>query len=64
MDNDRLTEMSNEEFTATIKRLHSHAETQSQLAFQSGDRQRFDLWDYRRSQLRAITITESWGLRK
>ena len=67
MDNESpTTEMSDEDFTATLKRLTSHAETQAQKAFQSGDRKQFNLWEYRSSQLNGIMAKESMddGLRK
>ncbi len=58
MENDQPKEMSDEEFIASVKRLRSHAETQADQAFKTGDRNRFDLWDIRAVKLKGITSIE------
>jgi hypothetical protein len=40
MDNEQLKDMSDEDFTASIKLLQSHAETKATEAFQSGTEKR------------------------
>jgi len=56
MDNDQpTTEMSDDDFTAAIKRLQAHAENQADHTFKTGDRKRFDIWDLRAGKLRNLT---------
>ncbi len=58
MDNDQLTEMSDEDFTAAVKRLQSHADNQAEQAFKTGDRKRFNIWDLRAGKLKGILSIE------
>jgi hypothetical protein len=58
MDNEQLTEMSDADFTAAVKRLQSYAENRADQAFKSGDRKRFELWDTRATTLKHITSLE------
>ncbi len=37
MDNDQLTEMTDEDFIAAVKRLKAHADNQADQAFKSGE---------------------------
>lgn len=59
MDNDQATQMGDDEFITTLKRLRAYAETQAQQSFQAGDRRLFDLWERRAMNLGNVTAFES-----